>query len=211
MHIIGGKYKGIKLFAPKGLAVRPTSGRLREAVFNILQNDTPDSTFLDIFAGSGAMGFEALSRGAKCVSFIDADKSSIDAIHKNLDSIQAKDFAKIYQGDAIEVLIKLSKLKISFDIIYVDPPYQKFVIFEEKKELLSRVILKIIEKENLLNSKGILFIEEGEKLDATELCLQKLSLKRIKKQGRTFLHEFYKKSEIEESTQVNNIINEQEF
>lgn len=190
MHIIGGKYKGFKLFTPKGLAVRPTSGRLRETVFNILQNDIPNSTFLDIFAGSGAIGFEALSRGAKCVSFIDIDKLSIDVIHKNLDSLQAKAFAKIYQGDAIDILIKLSKLKISFDIIYVDPPYQNIVIFEEKEILLSVVILKIIEKENLLNSKGILFIEEGQKLDTTELCLQKLSLKRIKKQGRTFLHEF---------------------
>lgn len=190
MHIIGGKYKGIKLIAPKGLAVRPTSSRLRETVFNILQYDIPDSAFLDVFAGSGAIGFEALSRGAKSVSFIDSDKASIDAIHKNLESLKDIAFAKIYQGDALDVLTKLSKLTFSFNIIYVDPPYQKFVLFEEKKELLSIAILKSIDKGNLLNNKGILFIEEGQKIDVAELSLQKLTLKRIKNQGRTFLHEF---------------------
>ena len=124
MHIIGGIYRNRTLIAPKGQEVRPTSSRLREALFNICQSYIQDALFLDLFAGSGAMGFEAISRGAKKATLIDLSKDSIRCIEANAASLNVEEQVQILQGDVFKWIERLQKQGVQFDIIYADPPYQ---------------------------------------------------------------------------------------
>ncbi|HRW58773.1 MAG TPA: 16S rRNA (guanine(966)-N(2))-methyltransferase RsmD [Chlamydiales bacterium] len=121
MQIIAGKYRGRKIQTLKGDNTRPTLGHIRESVFNILQSEVEDSLFLDLFAGSGAMGIEALSRGAERVVFVEKNRSAIEVILKNLEKID--DSYKVLKQDWKKALALLEKQNILFDILYVDPPY----------------------------------------------------------------------------------------
>ena len=117
MRIIGGKHKGRKLKEFDINCVRPTSDRAREALFNILSFDIVGATFLDVFCGTGAIGLEAASRGAK-VTFADSDRRSVQLVKENLALI--KEHADVYSESA-ETFFKRNKLK--FDFIFLDPPY----------------------------------------------------------------------------------------
>lgn len=117
MRIIAGLFKGRTLYGPKSEA-RPSSEILRGAIFNICQN-IEGLSLLDAFAGSGAVGFEALSRGASHVTFIDKDRQSLNAIHKNAAYLNVEDKVTILSGDTTKVLPRLGL----FDIIFLDPPY----------------------------------------------------------------------------------------
>ena len=121
MRIITGKAKGIVLKAPSGDLTRPTADRVKEAVFSMLQFDIEDRCVLDLFAGSGQMGLEALSRGAKEATFIDKSKDAIKLIKENAEKSKLSDNALVFQTDYIEFLQK-NKGK-SYDIIFLDPPY----------------------------------------------------------------------------------------
>ena len=122
MRIIAGQYRGQRLKAPKGPQTRPTASRLREALFNICQNRIERARFLDLYAGSGAMGFEALSRGAESAVFIDAHKEAIQCIEANAASLQVQSQIQVFRGEAIATLAWLEKQGDPFDIIYADPP-----------------------------------------------------------------------------------------
>lgn len=121
MRIVGGKYKSRVLFEFKGDAIRPTADKVRESLFNILQNRIYGSDFLDLFCGTGAMGIEALSRGAKCVAFNDKSRDSIALTKKNLQKLEISDGYKITNFDASTYLLSTAD---KYDIIYIDPPYQ---------------------------------------------------------------------------------------
>ncbi len=120
MRIVGGKYKHRVLTEFKGKDVRPTSDMAREAIFNILQFKIIDKTFLDLFCGTGAMGIEALSRGAKSVHFNDADRKSIALLKENLNKLKVDEEYSISNLDGITLLKNTDK---KFDFIYLDPPY----------------------------------------------------------------------------------------
>lgn len=152
MRIIAGIYKNKKIEAPKGNATRPTSERLRESLFNIVQTYIEEAKVLDLCAGSGAMGIEALSRGASHVTFVDTSKESIFCIRKNIEQLQIKKATRILEGDIFRVLEKLEKAAERFDLIYVDAPYALDFTHE---------ILKVIHSGTILVSGGMLFIEEG--------------------------------------------------
>ena len=107
MRIISGIFKNRPLASPKGLSTRPTSEKLREALFNISQNYIQESVFLDLFAGSGAMGIEAISRGASKATFIDADRDSIRCIKENLKNFKIEDQALVLPGDVFTEMYKL--------------------------------------------------------------------------------------------------------
>lgn len=141
LRIISGKFKGRLLKAPKGATTRPTQSMLREAFFNICQSSIADASFLDLFAGSGAMGFEALSRGASHVCFIEKDKGAAGCIRENIEHLQIQSEAILYPIDYRIALKRLKKNGEHFDIVYVDPPYKQQVepILED---LLSFEILK---------------------------------------------------------------------
>ena len=111
--------------APKGLDTRPSSDMTKQAVFNIIQNYVEASVFLDLFAGSGQMGIEALSRGAKHAEFVDSDPRAIEAIKANLKHCDLSDHARVSKMEAVSFLQNNSQ---KFDIVFMDPPYQQNMI-----------------------------------------------------------------------------------
>ena len=125
MRVITGSARGRKLTAPAGLETRPTSDMTKEAVFSILQNQLENSEVLDLFAGSGQMGIEALSRGSRRAVFVDSAAQAISVIKSNLKACDMMDQSTVIQMDA-QSYIKNSKSK--FDIIILDPPYNKKLI-----------------------------------------------------------------------------------
>jgi 16S rRNA (guanine(966)-N(2))-methyltransferase RsmD len=120
MRVTTGTARGRKLAAPEGLLTRPTSGLVKEAVFSVIQFEVAGSAALDLFAGSGQMGVEALSRGARSCEFVDNAKASRAIIEQNLKSTGLEANARVHQADAISFLQSLSR---KFDIIFLDPPY----------------------------------------------------------------------------------------
>lgn len=125
LRIISGDLKGRKLFPIKGLKIRPTSGRLRESIFNILSDYVVDSVVLDIFAGTGALGIEALSRGASFAIFIDNDIEAVSTISKNIELCGLADRIKIARIDISKNIIKFAKKLPAADLVFMDPPYNK--------------------------------------------------------------------------------------
>ena len=122
MRIIAGERKGHTIFAPKGLSTRPTSDRVRENVFNIVAPWVEGSRVLDLYAGSGAMGLEALSRGAKEVVFVEADLDAVRAIERNLDKLRLTG-ATVLRAAASTGLAQESAAGRKYDLVLVDPPY----------------------------------------------------------------------------------------
>jgi 16S rRNA (guanine966-N2)-methyltransferase len=122
MRIIAGSRKGARIFAPKGHEVRPTGDRVREAVFNLV-GPVDDLDVLDLFAGSGAMGLEALSRGATGVTFVEADRAAADTIVRNLDKLRL-DGATVLREDAVRKLATDAAVGRRYDLVLIDPPYR---------------------------------------------------------------------------------------
>lgn len=121
MRVIAGTAGGIRLEAPKSMA-RPSTDRLREALFSILQWRVAEARVLDLFAGSGALGIEALSRGAAHASFVDQDRAAVAAIERNLSKARLQERAQVAQGD---VLRWVARSSATFDLVVADPPYVK--------------------------------------------------------------------------------------
>lgn len=121
MRIISGKARGTKLYTLEGIATRPTLDRVKESLFNIIQNDIGDSTVLDLFSGSGAIGLEFLSRGAKRAVLCDNSKDAIKIIKQNVQKTHFEEIAEIYNIEFTKLIERLQNQK--FDIIYIDPPY----------------------------------------------------------------------------------------
>lgn len=120
MRIVGGKYKGRVLEEFKGSDIRPTSDKARESLYNILQFRIAGASFLDLFCGTGAMGIEALSRGASKVTFNDIDRKSIALLKSNLQKLKVDEQYSVFNYDAFRLLKTTCE---KFDIIYIDPPY----------------------------------------------------------------------------------------
>ena len=160
MRVISGTARGKKLSSLEGLATRPTLDRVKEALFSILQFDLKDACILDLFSGSGALGIEALSRGAKEVFFCDNSYKAIQIINKNLNDTKLIDKAKVLNKDYINTLKQLSKNSQKFDIIFLDPPY--------KSDYAIKAIDNII-KYNLLKDDGIIVLETDDKNKIDEI------------------------------------------
>ena len=120
MRVITGSARGRRLETLEGEDVRPTTDRIKEAIFSIIQFQTEGRSFLDLFAGSGQMGIEALSRGAKNACFVDSAKKSIEVVKRNLKTTKLEQNAKVFQADYRSFLSMNSQL---FDIAFLDPPY----------------------------------------------------------------------------------------
>jgi 16S rRNA (guanine966-N2)-methyltransferase len=193
MHIIAGTKKHHKIATPKGKQTRPTSERLREALFNICQAYIDNARFLDLFAGSGAMGLEALSRGAGFCSFIDISRESLRCIQENIIKLEFENHTKVFSGDVFTQLKRLAKHGEQFDIIYADPPYGLPVQSKGESLCYSDLVLKIIDETNLLTPSGMFFIEEEQAYKPKIEGLQNLQLVSSRKSGRSALHQFQKK------------------
>lgn len=125
MRVISGKARGQSLKAPEGLNTRPTTDRVKESIFNIIQSKLYDSVVIDLFSGSGNLGIESLSRNAKKAYFIDSSKNSIEVIKANLKKTNLIDDSIVIQTDVLHAMEKLSTQGIKADIIFLDPPYSK--------------------------------------------------------------------------------------
>lgn len=122
MRVIAGTARSLPLKTPEGLDTRPTTDRIKETLFNMIQGDIPGGIFIDLFAGSGAIGIEALSRGAKHAYFIENAKEPIACILDNLNFTKLADQATLYKQDVLSALPLISEKEA--DIIFMDPPYQ---------------------------------------------------------------------------------------
>lgn len=153
MRIVGGIYRSRVLYGFNGDKIRPTSDKARESIFNILQNKVINCNFLDLFCGTGAMGIEALSRGAKQSVFIDLARESVLLTKKNLEMLKITDGAKVVNADALGFLQSSNE---KFDIVYIDPPYST----DLGKKALEKV-------ERVLSDNGIAVFEDEKPCDFT--------------------------------------------
>ncbi len=139
MRIIAGKKRGTKLYTLEGLDTRPTLDRVKESVFNIIQNDITDSVFVDLFSGSGAIGLEASSRNAKKVYLCEKSKKAIKIIKQNIEKTNSEKQVILYEGDYQEFINNLQEKP---DIIYIDPPYKTNYAIKALELLLKKDLLK---------------------------------------------------------------------
>lgn len=149
MRIISGSRRGMVLETPEGLDTRPTSDRIKETLFNMIAFDIPDCYFLDLFSGSGQIGIEALSRGAKESVFIEKDKNALNCITKNLEKAKLVDSAKVYKEDVFSALNKLNSHQ-EFDIVFMDPPYNK---------LIEKQVLDSLKDKPFISSNTLIIVE----------------------------------------------------
>jgi 16S rRNA (guanine966-N2)-methyltransferase len=122
MRIIAGEHKGARIFAPPGRETRPTSDRVRENVFNIVAPWVEEARVLDLYAGSGAMGLEALSRGATAAVFVESDPGAVRAIERNLDKLRVRG-ATVLRVEATTALAREASAGRKYDLVLLDPPY----------------------------------------------------------------------------------------
>lgn len=147
MRVITGKARGVQLKTPEGMLTRPTADRVKEALFSIINFDLPGSVVLDLFAGTGQLGIEALSRGAKSAVFVDAREDACKIIRENLRRTKLDNQAKVVRSDYLDFL---RRSKEKFDIILLDPPYA---------EVFLETALKTIAEIDILQSGGIIITE----------------------------------------------------
>lgn len=181
MRVIAGKAKGHILLAPKGLNTRPIPAMIKEALFSIWQTRIVGSRFLDLFAGSGSMGIEAMSRGARQVVFVEKDCKTCGIIRKNLAACKLTGGYEVYQDDVFKRIGWLKEKHYCFDIIYLDPPFTVEGIFLPVMEVLSDRIL--------LAEDGIIVIRTRKETEMPDV-IGALQRNRIKTYGISSLH-FY--------------------
>jgi len=160
MRITGGRFRGRKLVAPAINLAQPAPDRMREAVFSILQHVVRESRVLDLFACSGSLGIEALSRGADSAVFIDSNPAAIKAVRRNLEELGIAGSAQVIRGDAYRAAEIINDLEIrsGFDLVLIDPPYA----LSENPETLSgleRLVLGLFESD-VVEEQGIVFFRQ---------------------------------------------------
>jgi 16S rRNA (guanine966-N2)-methyltransferase len=160
MRIIAGKFKSRRLEAPAGLHTRPTSDRLRETLFNVVAPRIQDSVWLDLFAGSGAIGIEALSRGARTVYFVESAAAAARTIRKNLHMLEIEEGTEVIERDAITALRMLDSQAVACDFVFLDPPYRKMGDYEQ--------VLGFLSQSRLLNAGGQVIAEHDKHFDPGE-------------------------------------------
>ena len=181
MRIIAGRFKGVRLSAPRGRAVRPTTDRVREAVFSILGPVVEGSRVLELFAGTGAFGLEALSRGAASAVFVENDRKTVENLVQTVRTLGLEDRAIVVASSVTNALKKLAATEERFRIIYLDPPYATDWI----ERVVSNPFLP-----SLLEAQGLLVVERGVRTPKPDL--QGLFVKAVeRKYGGTIVEIFH--------------------
>lgn len=180
MRVISGKARGLKLDTPKNDDVRPTTDRVKESLFNIINSYIMDSRVLDLFAGTGSLGIECLSRGAKRCVFVDVSKESIGIIKSNIKKARVENESIVINSDFKDAIKRLQGAE-KFDVIFMDPPYYKDMFV---------AALESIDNADLLDEDGIIMIEHDSK-DSFPETIGRLIQNKSKKYGNTTLT-FYK-------------------
>ena len=178
MRIIAGTFRSRQLKSMKGMAMRPTSDKLRETLFNVLGELVVDARFMDLFAGTGAVGIEALSRGAREAIFVEKHPSAAALIKKNLESLEIRKGAIVLKSDALQALKQIAQEPVAassrIDILFLDPPYAE-------KEQYGNV-LSFLGGANLLAENAVVVAEHQRALDLPE-TFGKLERVRVLRQG----------------------------
>lgn len=176
MRIVSGINKGKKLYAPEGIDVRPTSDKIKEALFNIIGQIDEDSLVLDLFAGSGNVGIEFLARGAGFCYFVDASRKSLSFVKKNLELCKFNEKGKIIQSDYSKAIVNFSNMNIKFNYIFADPPYDL---------KCGGKIADLVFTNNLLANNGLLVIESDKSENVIDNIDSKVLKYKEKIYGRT--------------------------
>lgn len=179
MRVIAGSARRLNLKTVSGLETRPTSDRIKETLFNMITPYIEGINFLDLFAGSGQMGIEALSRGAKLAIFVENNKEAISCIEHNLRVSKLEDKSNIIANDAITALKRLEG-KYCFDYIFMDPPYN---------QLLEKQVLEYLKNSSLIQDTSVIIVEAS--LDTQFDYIEELGFRIIKrKEYKTNMHIF---------------------
>ncbi len=147
MRVITGKARGVQLKTPDGMLTRPTADRVKEALFSIINFDIPGAAVLDLFGGTGQLGIEALSRGAKSAVFVDSREDACKLIRENLKRTKLEKEGRVVRGDYLDYL---NRCRDTFDIIFLDPPYAE-VFLENSLNRITEI--------DILQSNGIIVTE----------------------------------------------------
>ena len=182
MRVIAGKFRSRLLKGPGMMRVRPTSDRLRETLFNVLGPSIADSYFVDLFAGTGAVGIEAISRGARDVFFVESYAKAAKLIRDNLASLEIQTDAEVIEADAVRGLEKLASRRLLADFIFLDPPYEKADEYSN--------VLEFLDASHLIAPRGIVIVEHFSKMELPQ-HLDRLECTREIEQGDTLLS-FYR-------------------
>jgi 16S rRNA (guanine966-N2)-methyltransferase len=164
MRVIAGKYRSRPLQSLRGMDIRPTSDRLRETLFNVLTAGNPSalegSIWLDLFAGTGAVGIEALSRGAREVHFVENSKPAAEAIRKNLQSLGIAEGVEILQEDLPRAFWRMERQKVAADVVFLDPPYRMKGAYTDTLQALA--------ESSLIWAMSVVIAEHEKKYDPGE-------------------------------------------
>jgi 16S rRNA (guanine966-N2)-methyltransferase len=188
MRVISGSARGRTLKAVPGMSTRPTTDKVKEAIFSMIGPYFDGGQVLDLFAGTGGLGIEALSRGMDKGIFIDIEKKSLDTVQHNLETAGFKDKAEVYRNDAERALKLLAKRELQFDLVFLDPPYKMKVISE---------LVSAMDEQAMLKPNVIVVVEH----DAADILPEFInSLKQIRRAGYgdTAVTIYERKSEPEE-------------
>jgi 16S rRNA (guanine966-N2)-methyltransferase len=177
MRVIAGKFRSRPLQGPGALRLRPTSDRLRETLFNVLGPSLEDSLFVDLFAGTGAVGIEAISRGARETIFVESNPKAARLIRHNLKSLDIF-AAELIEAPAIRGLEKMAARHLLADFIFLDPPYEKTAEYEQ--------VLAFLNASHLIAPRGIVIVEHFRKTELPEF-LTRLECTRQLEQGDAIL------------------------
>lgn len=172
MRVISGTARGLRLTSPSGDATRPTLDNVKEAIFSMLFDKADGAKVLDLFAGSGALGIEALSRGAALCVFSDKSKEAVRVIDENLEKSRTKDKARVINADFLDTLSRLGSEGQRFDIIFLDPPYAKDFLGQALEKIASLSLL----------TDGAVVVAELD--DGTDFDTQNFRICKDKKYGR---------------------------
>lgn len=183
MRVIAGTARSLRLETPEGMDTRPTTDRIKETLFNMLQFDLQEAVFLDLFAGSGAIGIEALSRGAREAVFVDNSREAYDCITQNLTHTHFSEKGTVYKQDVFTALSML-EYRQKFDIVFMDPPYHKEL---EQRVLEYFTTSSLVDKETLIIFEAALDTSL-DFLDTLPYEVQKI------KRYKTNMHIFVKRS-----------------
>ncbi len=179
MRVISGKARGTKLNSIEEISTRPTLDRVKESLFNIINNGINGSVVLDLFAGSGAIGIEFISRGATKAFFCEKSHTASKMIYQNLEKTKFLNESVIIEKDYKKCLETLKKENISFDYIYIDPPYKENIAVDSVKMILSL---------DLLSKEGIMIIEtDNEERELSQLKEINVEAYDLRKYGRVSL------------------------
>ena len=162
-RVVTGRFRGAILQAPEGDKTRPTTDKVKEALFSIIQSDVPDSEFLDLYSGSGQIGIEAVSRGAKRATLVDKSGQAAGIIARNISKVrrEGSDEIRFYKKGVAQALEILGQAGEKFDIIFMDPPYKDAPMRLEEET-------KLIAEYNLLADAGMLIVEHDKDFEPAE-------------------------------------------